>query len=204
MISFETLCVFARIVFVLALIPGPDNLFVAAQALAHGRLAGVAAAAGISLGGLMWTLAATFGVTAAFASVPILLHGIQLAGAAYLCWLAWQLLRDSQQKSELKSGVHHAFGKALATNLLNPKVGLYYLALLPQFVRPETGPVWRQMLVLGLTFNVVGGGVMLGFGLLTGQAQQFAKGNARLWLTRLAALILLDLAVNMVWKLLAG
>lgn len=200
--DFQTLSVFTGVVFVLALLPGPDNLFISAQALAHGRLAGMAAAAGIITGGVTWTLAATFGVTAAFASVPMLLHGIQLAGAVYLCWLAYQLLRDTQkQTGAAPPPVHHAFGKALATNLLNPKVGLYYLALLPQFVHPEAGPVWRQMLILGLTFNVVGGGVMMGFGLLAGQARSFARGAAHVWLMRLAALILIALAANMVWKL---
>ncbi len=193
----QTLFLFAGAVLVLAAIPGPDNLFVTAQALAHGRGAGLAAAAGIVLGGLLWTLAATAGLTALMQAVPGLLVLIQLGGAVYLVVLAVQLWRQ-HGGPKTPPPVAHAFARGLGTNLLNPKVGLYYLAFLPQFVDAGRAPVWAQMLVLGLIFNLAGALVMSAAAVLAGSGQRIlAEKRAARLLPHLAALILVLIAAKL-------
>ena len=204
MFDAHTLILFAGAVLVLAAIPGPDNLFVTAQALAHGRGAGLAAATGIVLGGLLWTLAASAGLTALMKAVPGLFVLIQLGGAVYLLALAAQLWR-AHGAAKAPPPVAHAFGRGLGTNLLNPKVGLYYLAFLPQFVDASRAPVWAQMLVLGLIFNLAGALVMSAAALLAGTGQRaFAARGAGRILARLAALILVLIAAKLLFALAHG
>jgi len=200
----QTLILFAGACLVLAMIPGPDNLFVSAQSLAHGRKAGLAAASGILLGGLFWTLAATLGLTAIMAAMPMVLVAIQIAGAGYLLFLAFDLWRSADKKQQAPPDVAHAFVRGLSTNLLNPKVGLYYLAFLPQFVDAARGPLWAQMLVLGLIFNVIGGVVMYAVALIAGGVQRSMadKPGHSKTLSRVGALILLGVAGKVVWGLL--
>ncbi len=198
----QTLILFAGAVLVLAAIPGPDNLFVTAQAIAHGRGAGLAAAAGIVLGGLLWTLAATAGLTALMKAVPGLFVLIQLGGAVYLVVLAVQLWR-ARAGARTPPPVVHAFARGLGTNLLNPKVGLYYLAFLPQFVDAQRAPVWAQMLVLGLIFNLAGALVMSAAAVLAGAGQRaLAQRSAARLLPRLAAFILVLIAAKLLFGLL--
>ena len=204
MFDAQTLILFAGAVLILAAIPGPDNLFVTAQALVHGRSAGLAAAAGIVLGGLLWTLAATAGLTALMRAAPGFLALIQLAGAAYLLYLAWQLWR-AHGTSKAPPPVTHAFARGLGTNLLNPKVGLYYLAFLPQFVEASRAPVWAQMLVLGLIFNLAGAVVMSAAAVLADAGQRaLANQSAGRLLPRLAALILVLIAAKLLFGLRHG
>jgi threonine/homoserine/homoserine lactone efflux protein len=87
---------------------------------------------------------------------------------------------------------------------LNPKIGLYYLAFLPQFIAPNGAPIWLQMLILVAIFNVIGGAVMLFVAQIAGAAQQIIAGNSgrRKWLSRFGALILVGIAFRLVWQLL--
>ncbi len=198
----QTLIIFTGAVFVLAAMPGPDNLFVSAQSLAHGVRAGLAAAGGIALGGLIWTLAATIGLTALMAATPALLMLVQIGGAGYLVYLAVRLWGAQPRDNATPPPVAHAFLRGLTTNLLNPKVGLYYLAFLPQFVQPDAAPVWRQMLLLGLIFNSAGTLVMGGAAVLAGtmKARLATRPATARLLPRFAAVVLVAIAV----KLLVG
>ncbi len=205
MLDVQTLILFSGACLVLAMIPGPDNLFVSAQSLANGRNAGLAAAFGIILGGILWTVAATLGLTALLATMPAVFVGIQVVGAGYLVFLAYDLWHTAERPAAQSAGTAHAFRRGLVTNLLNPKVGLYYLAFLPQFIEAERGPVWVQMLVLGALFNVVGGLVMVGMALVAGslQTRVAEKPDQGKWLTRLGAVILLAIAAKLIWGLLS-
>ncbi len=202
MFDLQTLVLFVGAVGVLALIPGPDNLFASAQSLSYGRKAGLAAVTGIITGGLLWTLAATLGLTALIATFPLVFVFLQLAGAGYLLFLAFGMWRAKRtDRSEATNG--HAFGKGLATNLLNPKVGLYYLAFLPQFMDADRGPLWAQMLVLGLIFNVIGAIVMSLIACIAGSAHGVLSKNPDQgrFLSRIGALILLTIALKLLWGL---
>ncbi len=200
----NALIVFIGAVFVLAFIPGPDNLFVSAQSLSHGARAGLAAAAGIIVGGVMWTLAAALGLTAILATSTMLLVLIQVLGAGYLFYLAVQLWRAHPNNTAPAPKLSHAFRRGLTTNLLNPKVGLYYLAFLPQFVDIERASIWSQMLVLGLIFNAIGVVVMGTIALAAGRMHQTmqTRPNAGKYLARVGALILVGIAAQLIWGLL--
>ncbi|PHR56937.1 MAG: hypothetical protein COA47_12295 [Robiginitomaculum sp.] len=203
MLDLQILILFSGACLILAMIPGPDNLFVSAQSLANGRNAGLAAAFGIIFGSIVWTVAATLGLTALLATLPAVFIGIQILGAGYLVFLAYDLWRAAERPATASVGTIHAFRRGLITNLLNPKVGLYYLAFLPQFIEAARGPVWMQMLVLGALFNVVGGLVMVSLALIAGslQARIAEKPDQGKWLTRLGALILLAIAGKLIWGL---
>ncbi|MFT8246282.1 LysE family translocator [Roseomonas sp. BN140053] len=146
---------------VLILLPGPDMMFVLGQTLAGGARRGWAAVLGILLGALCHVALAALGVAAVIAAEPALFSALRLAGAAYLIWLGLQALRQAWSGGavavEAAPGAPRAPGvlprgvvvQGALTNLLNPKVGLFFLAFLPQFVDPGRAPAAVQMLLLG-------------------------------------------------------
>ncbi|MBL1430346.1 MAG: LysE family translocator [Robiginitomaculum sp.] len=203
MIDPQSLVLFAGACLVLAMIPGPDNLFISAQAISHGKKAGFAAAFGILAGLVFWSFAAIFGLTAIISGLPVVLVIIQIVGAGYLLFLAFDLWRNTGQQTNVSISSKKIFWRGMTTNVLNPKIGLYYLAFLPQFIAPGGAPIWMQMLILVAIFNVIGGSVMLFVAQIAGAAQQSIAGNAnrRKWLSRFGALILVGIAGRLVWQL---
>ncbi|MAK63972.1 MAG: threonine transporter RhtB [Maricaulis sp.] len=157
----------------LALSPGPDMAFTLATAAARGPKAGLGAVGGIITGGLIWTLAAAAGLAALVATSDHALTVIRYAGGAYLIWLAIRTLRalDAPLKAEAARDAWQGFRQGLMTNLLNPKIGLFFLALLPQFTNPEIGPVWLQMLTLGFIFFMMGTVILTIVALAAGAAR---------------------------------
>jgi len=152
---------FLAAMIALILLPGPDTLYVAARSLHQGRMAGVVAALGISGGCMVHTTAAALGISSLFAYAPVTLVIIRYLGAAYLLYLAWTTISAEGGKAGAEPSLssmrrRRIFGQAALTNLLNPKVILFFLAFFPQFARPDAGPVWLQMLCLGLIFNLLG------------------------------------------------
>jgi threonine/homoserine/homoserine lactone efflux protein len=141
---------------VLILTPGPDMMFVLGQTLAGGARRGWAATLGIYAGALVHILLAVLGLSALLAASPGLFLAVRLAGAAYLLWLGIGALRGALHSTdpaaprppETRPG-KAAFWQGALTNLLNPKVALFFLAFLPQFVAPDRAPAWVQMLLLG-------------------------------------------------------
>lgn len=141
---------------VLIVTPGPDMAFALGQAMAGGARRGWAATAGIMAGATCHVGMAALGVAALLAANPLLFQALRWAGALYLFWLGAQALRAAwrgQQGIAARSagpgGMADAFRQGFLTNLLNPKVGLFFLAILPQFVAPGRAPAWVQMLILG-------------------------------------------------------
>jgi threonine/homoserine/homoserine lactone efflux protein len=190
---------------VISLVPGPDMLFVAATGMARGPRAGVAGALGVSGGVLIHTLAAAIGLSALIHSSASVFEAIRWVGIAYLLWLAFSSLRATdtdlapETEPESSSLVTVAARGAL-TNLLNPKVILFFLAFLPQFVDPARGAVWAQLLVLGLGFAAVGLAVDATIGLASGRARGRLGRSPRVRraIDRLAALVFVGLAVRLV------
>ncbi len=138
----------------MVLTPGPNMIYLASRAISQGRRAGLVSLSGTAAGFLCYLLAATAGLSALFAAVPAAHTAVKIAGALYLAWLAWGVLRPGGRSPfearELDpESDARLFGMGLLTNLLNPKIALMYAALLPQFVDPAAGESWRQLLQLG-------------------------------------------------------
>ncbi|MBF6062232.1 LysE family translocator [Nocardia terpenica] len=138
----------------LVLTPGPNMMYLVSRTVSQGRRAGMVSLTGVAVGFLCYLAAATAGITAIFAVVPGLYLALKLAGALYLGWLAWKALRPGGVSAfapvDLPAdSTRKLFTMGLVTNLLNPKIAILYMALIPQFVHPAQGSVWVQSLVLG-------------------------------------------------------
>lgn len=141
---------------VLALVPGPDNLFVLAQSALYGRVAGLSVTAGLATGLLVHTAAVALGVAALVTAYPAAFTGLQVTGACYLLYLAWQALRAGGAAGDATAGTRltaaRYYRRGIVMNVTNPKVALFFLAFLPQFAVPERGPLTVQIVLLGALF----------------------------------------------------
>lgn len=143
---------------ILTIMPGPDNLFVIAQSITHGRKAGIATSLGLCMGITFHTLAAALGIAAILYQSSVAFQIVKYAGAGYLLYLAWQAVKES--KNPLPLSIQSASGQNLLSlfkrgilmNVTNPKVSLFFLAFLPQFVSQRAGNLTWQMILLGLLF----------------------------------------------------
>ncbi|MWB98545.1 LysE family transporter [Agromyces sp. MMS17-SY077] len=167
----------------MALTPGPNMAYLASRSIGQGVRAGLISLAGTGVGFVAYLVAAAFGLAALFAAVPVAFLVVKIAGALYLGYLAWQLLRPGGRSVFEQTEVApirplRLFGMGLVTNLLNPKIALLYAAVLPQFLDPAQ-PIPPQFLVLGGVQIVVGlavnGLVVLGAGRLA----RFLRGRPR-------------------------
>jgi threonine/homoserine/homoserine lactone efflux protein len=144
----------------LNLAPGPDMTYVAARSLGQGTRAGLISALGISAGCVVHIIAASAGVAVLLRAWPPAYGVIRLAGAAYLIYLGigllWNAGRGDRLQSVADASDRDIFRQGVITNVLNPKVAMFFLAFLPQFVDPARGPAGFQTLALGLAFNVSG------------------------------------------------
>jgi threonine/homoserine/homoserine lactone efflux protein len=159
--SAETLLVFSAAALALIVVPGPAVLYIVAQSIDRGRLAGVVSALGVATGGLVHVTAATIGLSSLLVSSATAFTIVKYAGAAYLIVLGIQKLREKPEESGIGAGtaspsLRRVFAQGVVVNVLNPKTALFFLALLPQFVDVDRGVVWVQMLALGLTFILLG------------------------------------------------
>ena len=164
MLTLTELGWFALATLVLVLTPGPNMIYCISRTLCQGRGAGLLSLAGVLLGFVVHLLAAAFGLTALLMAVPLAFDAIRLAGAAYLLWLAWQAVKPGGvgpfQARELPiDGPAKLFHMGFVTNLLNPKVAMFYLSFFPQFLHPERGDVLAQSLALGAVQMTVSGTV---------------------------------------------
>ena len=172
--DFATLALFVPVALALNLTPGADMMFALGQGLRSGR-AGVMAALGVSAGGMVHALAAGLGLAALVAAYPAAYEVIRWAGVAYLLWLALGALRDGGADHAARP-VPNAFRQGLVVNVLNPKVGIFMLALVPQFVDPAR-PILPQFLVFGLVIATGGAVVNGSVGLLAGRLRHRLTGR---------------------------
>ncbi len=152
MIPLDTLLIFAAASVLLALTPGPNWLYLLSRTMCQGTRAGFVSLAGTMSGLVVHMLAAAFGLSVVLLAVPFAFDAIKLAGAAYLLWMAWSTLRDGggfEPKPMEPAPDATLFRQALLTGILNPKVAIFYLSLLPQFIDPARGSVLAQSLMLG-------------------------------------------------------
>ena len=147
--------------FLLNLTPGPDTLYILGRSVAQGREAGVASAFGISLGSIFHTCAAALGLSAILATSAQAFAAIKLLGGAYLIFLGMKMILDRRRELALPSRFRRrttlaAFRQGVLTNVINPKVALFFLAFLPQFIDPASNMKIAAFLTLGLTFVTTG------------------------------------------------
>ncbi len=201
--SFEVVSLFFFSACLLALTPGPDNLFVLSQSLAYGSKAGILVTLGLCSGLLVHTTLVAVGLAAFIAASPVFLNLIKFVGVSYLLYLAWQSWRlqaDSQDASAvvaLASG--HLYRRGIVMNVTNPKVGLFFIAFLPQFVQADRWPLPLQVAVLGLLFILSTLLVFGGIALLSGvyNEKMTASPARRRLMNRLVSVVFVALALNL-------
>jgi threonine/homoserine/homoserine lactone efflux protein len=150
----SSLLAFAFVSLGLVLTPGPNMIYLISRSITQGHAAGIMSLGGVALGFVVYMLCAAFGITALLLAVPFAYDALRLSGAAYLLYLAWQAMKPGgrspfQVKRLSIDGPRKLFLMGFVTNLLNPKIAMLYLALLPQFIDPTAGSVLTQSLVLG-------------------------------------------------------
>ncbi|GAB1385869.1 LysE family translocator [Melaminivora sp.] len=211
--SLQTLFAFFGVAVLLALSPGPDNVFVLLQSAQRGWRVGMCVVLGLCLGLIGHTAAVALGLAAVFAASTLAFTVLKLLGAAYLAWLAWGALRapvsqvdpDSQQAAaqplagQRRSGALRMVGRGVIMNLTNPKVLIFFLAFLPQFADPALGPLAPQIMLLGLVFMLatflVFGAIACFSGVFGAILQRSAR--AQKLLNRTAGLVFLGLALRL-------
>src|SRR6201996_3026700 len=145
---------FALISLGLVLTPGPNMIYLISRSITQGPVAGIVSLGGVALGFVFYMLCAAFGITALLFAVPYAYDALRFGGAAYLLWLGWQAVEPGggspfQVKTLKVDGPRKLFAMGFVTTLLNPKIAMLYLALLPQFIDPAAGNVLGQSIVLG-------------------------------------------------------
>lgn len=173
-----TLLAFAAVSLGMVLTPGPNMAYLVSRSICQGRAAGLVSLGGVALGFLVYMLCAAFGITALVMAVPYAYDALRIAGALYLGWLAWSALRPGGrspfQVHELApDGPVRLFAMGFLTNLLNPKIAMLYLALLPQFIMPDHGSVLGQTLVLGTVQIVISVGINAMIAMAAGSIASF-------------------------------
>lgn len=181
-----TLLAFAALALGMVLTPGPNMVYLISRSLCQGRTAGLVSLVGIALGFVFYMLCAAFGITALVLAIPYAYDALRLTGALYLGWLAWSALRPGGRSPfEVRAlppdSRARLFAMGFVTNLLNPKIAMLYLALLPQFVVPERGDVLAQTLVLGSVQIAVSVCVNAGIAIAAGSIAGFL-GSRPGWL----------------------
>jgi threonine/homoserine/homoserine lactone efflux protein len=178
MISTTTLLTFTLLNMSFALIPGPDVICILTNSVSRGTAAGIKVCLGIACAALIHVAAATLGLTAFLAAVPTAFLAIKAVGAVYLVWLGWQMLRHPVAVgTEPRPGRWTSpFAQGAVSNLFNPKVAIFFLAILPQFIDASAGRPGLQAAILGLVSIASGTAVNLCTAAL--------GGRARLWLQR--------------------
>lgn len=186
MTSTHQFVIFSGAALLMAVTPGPNMIYLISRSICQGRAAGVMSWLGVVLGFTTHMLCASIGLTALFMAVPFGYELLKFAGAIYLLWLAWQAVRPGarspfEAKELPPESPRKLFMMGLLTSVLNPKVAIFYLSVLPQFISPEAGSVFAQSLTLGVTQVFIGSSVNLVVTLFAAaMAGWFAKN--RLWL----------------------
>jgi threonine/homoserine/homoserine lactone efflux protein len=185
--DWSTLLLFSAACAALTATPGPDMLLIASRSATQGKASGFATLAGIQAGTYCHALAAAFGLSQLFLAVPLAYDAVRYAGAAYLLYLAWKAFRSSGTAFAPTTGlprypIGSVFRQGLVTNLLNPKMALFVLALFPQFVHLEAGNVAVQIMVLATVLNLIGivvNGAVILMASRLGRAFSRASGRLR-------------------------
>jgi len=204
MISTQQFTIFAVAALLMAVTPGPNMIYLISRSICQGRTAGVVSWLGVVVGFTVHMLSASIGLTALFMAVPLGYELLKFAGALYLFWMAWQAVRPGarspfEAKHLPPQPPRKLFMMGILTSILNPKVAIFYLSVLPQFIAPEMGSLLTQSLVLGVTQILIGASVNLAVTLFAASLAVWFARN-RLWLSLqryLMGLVLGGLAIKL-------
>lgn len=203
MIGVDVAIAFLVASALLAVAPGPDNLFVLAQSALHGTRAGLLVTLGLCTGLVGHTLAVALGIAAVIRTSALAFTMLKLVGAAYLAWLAWQAFRASgRAAASAKAPALSAlrlYTRGVVMNVTNPKVAVFFLAFLPQFAEPAVGALVPQILTLGMLFIAV---TLVVFGVIAAAAGVLGRWlaesvRAQRWLNRIAGCVFAALALRL-------
>lgn len=205
MLSIEILIAFFSASLLLALIPGPDNIFVLTQSIFQGKKSGLIIMLGLCTGLIFHTLSVAFGVAVIFQTSEIAFTILKIIGAMYLLYLAWQIFNAPIEKIDIKNknitiDYKKLYYRGIIMNISNPKVSIFFLAFLPQFTNPSLGFAPLQMLLLGALFIFA---TILIFGLIALLSGSLSKifnksGKSQKILNKLASFVFLGLAVKLI------
>jgi threonine/homoserine/homoserine lactone efflux protein len=173
---------FAAVSLGMALTPGPNMIYLISRSICQGRKAGLISLGGVALGFVFYMLCAAFGITALLMAVPFAYDALRFGGAIYLLWLAWQALKPGgrspfQVRELAPDRPRKLFLMGFVTNLLNPKIAILYLSLLPQFIDPQHGSVLAQSIVLGGIQIVLSISVNATVAMMAGTIAAFLNGR---------------------------
>lgn len=204
MLAIDTLAVFFLASLALSLSPGPDNIFVLTQSALHGRLAGVLVTLGLCTGLLFHTAAVALGVATLLQSSALAFAALKLLGAAYLLYLAWQAYRagavELGAERAPKLSPRGLYWRGVIMNISNPKVAIFFLAFLPQFIDAERSDIAQQIMALGGVFILAALLVFCGIAWAAGFLGEWLRRSARAQrlLNKTAALVFIALALRLV------
>jgi threonine/homoserine/homoserine lactone efflux protein len=183
MLSFDTLAVFSTASFLLALAPGPDNIFVLSQAAVHGRFSGIIITFGLCTGLIFHTAVAAFGISALFMTSAAAFNALKYAGAAYLLYIAYRTFTAEGFQTGGTGGAAlspvQLYRRGIIMNITNPKVSIFFLAFLPQFAVPHGLSLPLQMILLGLVFIIITALVFSAIAVLAGSIGNYLKKSDR-------------------------
>lgn len=197
----DSLWLFLLLIAGIIVVPGMDMLYVMANGLTGGRKAGLTATAGMVAGGAVHTLYGTVGTGLLAALAPKLFLPLLVAGALYMAWIGYTLVRSSITVDTVEGAspvpLPTIFRRAVLTCLMNPKAYLFVIAVYPQFIRPEYGPFWQQGLVLGLITALTQASVYGGIAFAASRARGLLTGNpmATVWVGRSVGALLILVAL---------
>lgn len=201
--EIQNLLGFALIALGMVLTPGPNMLYLISRSICQGPAAGLISLTGVALGFVFYMVSAALGITALFLAVPFAYDALRFAGALYLLYLAWQAVRPGgrslfQVRDLPKDGPRKLFAMGFFTSLLNPKVAILYLSLLPQFVSPEAGNVLAQSLVFGSVQIMISVTVNAVIAVTAGSVAAFLAGRPSFMLVQrwLMSTVLAGLAIS--------
>lgn len=201
----QALWIYLILLFGIIVVPGMDMFFVLANALTRGRKAGLSAVSGIMLGGAVHTLFGALAVGLLMQLPTMIFQTMILVGAAYMAWIGYTLLRssitvDSVGRTTTRSD-WVAFRQGLVTCLLNPKAYLFVLAVFPQFMRPEYGPIWSQALVMGLMTVLMQLAIYGSLAVAAGKGRDALVGHPEMtvWIGRGAGALFVVVALFTAW-----
>ena len=160
MIELSTLYMFLVASLVLCLVPGPDNIYVLTQGVTKSKQAAIVTTLGLTTGLIIHTSAAAFGISMIFQTSEVVFSVVKYLGALYLLYIAYQMFKYRNKPLDLSvqnssGGFKKLYLRGFIMNILNPKVSIFFLAFLPQFVTPQNGNIPLQMILLGLMFMIM-------------------------------------------------
>ncbi|MGC3874525.1 LysE family translocator [Halomonas sp. GXIMD04776] len=205
MIDLGYWSVFLGAAIVLNISPGPDLIYILSRTIANGRRIGIASSLGVCSGAFVHVVAAAAGISAILMTSAVAFMVVKYIGGAYLIYLGIQALRssgasfDAARVSKKPVTAWRAYKQGVMIDVLNPKVAIFFMAFLPQFVRADAGPVALQLILLGLAVNIIAVIIECSIVLLAARTTTFFRNSSRLskWLDRVLGTVLVALGVRL-------